>query len=251
MNSTNSTIRRRHRARGNALIEFALTLPIIFFLIGLVMYMGLAMLTKQQSLVAARHNLWHAAAWYWPPMKLEGYTPPANPSAPADAGDMPRGEGEDLARLLDDLQKPPGPPSSWSSNGAACNYWSRIWGNLPGRHHTEASRSFDPTAGPIYNWINRTATSEHFRDSSPWHFYHLDAWRIARSGPLNEVAAAFINTLQAHPAAVEPPKGQPYPLDFYSGVRDQIIKRWWHGSDVLDDEGYGGAAPPTQPPAAG
>jgi hypothetical protein len=199
---------------------------------------------------SARHNLWHAAGWYWPPMQLEGYTPAADPTAPANAGNMPRGEGEDLARLLEDLQKPPGPPSSWSSNGAARNYWSRIWGNLPGRHHTTASQSFE-TEGAMWNWIHKTATSEHFRDSSPWHFYHLDAWKIARSGPLNEIAAEFINTLLAHPAGQEPPKGQPYDLDFYNGVRDDIIRRWWHGSDVLDDEGYGGKPPPTQQQAAG
>ena len=59
----------RRRAPGNALVEFVLTLPIIFFMTGLTIYMSMAMLSKQQALVEARYRLYRTATnGYWPPM---------------------------------------------------------------------------------------------------------------------------------------------------------------------------------------
>ena len=214
------TARRRAEA-GNALLEFVLTLPIVIFMTGLVITMAMAMLTKQQTLVEARYHLWRAAGHgHWSDMKLEGWVPAGSGGATADDGDMPRGTGEELSRLYDDVAPE---TVARTSDAQARDYFSRLWGNLPGRHKTEATRTFK-TQGGLWDFIQRSATSDHFRDSSPWHFYHLDAWKIARSGPLREIFEAFRDNLQADVAP------------HFKPTRDDIILRWWHGNDILDEE---------------
>ena len=213
----------RRAEPGNALLEFILTLPIIIFVTGLTIYMSMAMLTKQQALVGARHHLWHAAGHGgWAPMKLEGWQPAAESGE--DWGYRPRGTGEELDRLLDDVEDQ---TLKGTSDPKARDFWDRLWGNLPGRHETHDSRSFQ-TQGSLWNFINRTAKADHYRDSSPWHFYHLDVWRIARSGPLRVVFESFRDNLEGEVA------------DHFKPVRDDIIRRWWHGSDVLEQEPEGG-----------
>ncbi len=214
-----STIPRRAR-KGNALLEFILTLPIIIFMLGLTITMAMAMLTRQQAVVQARHDLWAAANGGWSPMNLEGWDPVQTPP-PANPGDMPRGTGAELDRLNADIGST---VQAATSNGAAQDYWSRIWGNLPGRHHMHAETSFT-RQGSLWNFIDNTATSDHYRDSSTWHFYHLDVWQIARTGPVKPIFDAFQANL--------PPDVAPQ----YQATRNDIISRWFHASDILDPEG--------------
>jgi len=214
----------RSARRGNALLEFILTLPILIFVTGLTIYMSLAMLAKQQALVEARHHLWHAAQHGgWSPLKLEGWAPTDVPASEEDYGHRPRGVGDELERLRPEIE-----PATVqkTSNSDALEYWERLWGNLPGRHETRASRSFE-TQGSLWNFLNRTAHAAHWRDSSPWHFQHLDAWKIARSGPLREIFDPFAQYLGGDVA------------DHFQQTRDDIIKRWFHGYDVLDDVAEG------------
>lgn len=216
--------RPRSRARpGNALIEFVLTLPIIIFMTGLTIYMSMAMLTKQQVLSDARARLWSSAGHgEWTTLKLEGHTPGADED---DGTSRPRGSGEELDRLRAEVE-----PNTiaHSSNPLAREYWQRLWDNLPGRHETESSRSFE-TSGSLWNFIRRDAGAQHVRDSSPWHLNHIDAWKIARSGPLKEIFQAFYDNLEA--ATVAP---------HFEATRDDIIHRWWHGDDILAKEDQGG-----------
>jgi len=219
----------RRRAPGNALVEFVLTLPIIFFMTGLTIYMSMAMLSKQQALVEARHNLYQSAGnGWWTPMKLEGWDP-ALATQGAGGQDRPRGYGEELDRLYPEVAPP---TLSSTSNAKARDYWQRIWDNLPGRHEAHAEKSFE-TKGKMWDFIERPAKANHVRDSSPWHFFHLDAWKIARSGPLREIFDAFYNNLQATAAP------------HFDPTRKDIIDRWWHGRDILDDEANGGRMPQT------
>jgi hypothetical protein len=208
--------RRSRRARpGNALVEFVLTLPFVFFLMGLTMVMAIAMLTKQKALVQVRADLWASAgSGYWSDLKLEDYTPGITP---ADNTNRPRGSGEELDRLRADI---------WSetfgatTDSMAHDYWARIWDNLPGRHDHHVSM----TSRFGNKLINGTVHAEHFRDTSCWQFSHIDAWRIARSGPLKEIYESFRDNLETQVA----PHFEP--------TRDDIIKRWWHGQDVLQDQ---------------
>jgi hypothetical protein len=214
----------RRGAPGNALIEFILTLPILIFLTGLTIYMAMAMLTKQQVLVEARYHLYRTASnGYWPPMIGVDWTDTSYVNSPRD-GDMPRGIGAELDRLHGEVAAP---SLARSSNAQAQDFFNRIWTNLPGRHETKSSQSFK-TQGHLWDFIDRTANANHVRDSSPWHFFHIDAWKIARSGPLKEIFDAFHNNLNGDVA----PHFQP--------TRDDILKRWWHGTDILDDEANGG-----------
>ena len=214
--------RRRRARRGNALLEFVLTLPIIIFMTGLVMYMSFGMLCRQKALVDARRSLWRSAGrGRWTPMKLEGHTPGVDVDEDDDTH-RPRGVGEELDRLWGDVAAD---TVAKTTNPMARDYWNRLWDNLPGRHESKASRSFK-TSGRLWNFIHRTARAEHKRDSSPWHFYHIDAWKIARSGPLKEIFEAFREHLEMETFA---PHFEP--------TRDDIMRRWWHGQDILEDEG--------------
>ena len=211
--------RVRSARRGNALLEFLLTLPILIFVTGLTIYMSLAMLAKQQALVQARHHLWHAARHSdWSPLKLEGWAP-VEPDDEEDYGNRPRGSGDELERLRSEVE-----PATLqrTSDADAREYWERFWGNLPGRHETHAAWSFE-AEGSLWDFLNRTALAAHWHDSSPWRFYHLDAWRIARSGPLRPVFESFGTYLGGSVA------------DHFRPTRDDIINRWFHGQDVLDD----------------
>ena len=220
----NSVLGLRRARRGNALLEFILTLPIVIFITGLAIYMSLALLTKQETLIEARHQLWHAAQHgSWSPMKLEGWAPAAGVGAGEDFGNRPRGTGEELDRLRPDIEPE---TIARTSDPKARDYWDRIWGNLPGRHDTHASRSFE-TQGSLWNFINRTALAVYWRDSSPWHWHHLDAWRIARSGPCKEIFDSFADNLGGDVA------------EHFRPTRDDIIKRWWHGYDIIDDVAEG------------
>ena len=209
----------RRRAPGNALLEFALTLPIIIFMTGVTIYMAMAMLTKQQAVVEARYHLWIAANGSWAPMKLEGWAPTGNLPDPS-GGDMPRGSGDELTRLYPEVFQP---ALNATTSSMAQDYANRIWGNLPGRQHTHAERSFQSRGG-LWDFIDHTATSDHYRDTSPWHFYDLDAWKIARTGPCKAIFEAFRDNL---PATVAP---------HFKPTRDDIYNHWWHANDILSDE---------------
>jgi hypothetical protein len=207
--------------RGNALLEFVLTLPIIIFMAGLTIYMAKAMLTRQTALVEARHHLFDAANGGWSPMILPDTVPVEDPVRD-HAGDMPRGTGEELDRLKSDVESP-----TLAATPDDHGYWQDIWDNLPGRHHTHQDESFK--VAKMWNFIDTTASADFYRDSSSWHFNHLDAWRIARSGPLKEIFNAFHDNL---------PPDVPAP---FKQTRDDIFYRWWHGGDLLSHESYIGS----------
>ena len=178
----------------------------------------MAMLTKQQTLTECRRRLWASAGkGEWAPLKLEGFTPGI---VEDDGTHRPRGSGEELDRLRPSLE--PRTVAS-STNPLARDYWQRLWENLPGRHQTEDSRSFQTAR--LWNFLRRSASAEHKRDSSPWHFQHLDAWKVARSGPLREIFQAFQENLEFESFAphVEP-------------TRDDIMNRWWHGEPEYEDQ---------------
>lgn len=208
---------RRGARRGNAILEFVLTLPIIFFLAGLTMYMSFGMLCRQKALVDARRALWKSAGHgTWTNMKLEGHVPG---TVEDDGTRRPRGSGEELTRLRPEVEPD---TIQRTTDPQAREYWYRIWDNLPGRHEAHASRSFK-TTGSMWNFIHRTARAEHWRDSSPWHYHHLDAWKVARSGPLREIFEAFREHLET---ATFAPHFEP--------TRDDIMNRWWHGDPYED-----------------
>ena len=213
-------LRSRTGCRGNALLEFVLTLPIIFFLTGLTMYLSFGMLSKQKALVDARRALWRSAGHgQWTEMRLEGHTPGL---VEDDGTHRPRGTGEELDRLRPDVE-----PRTIvkTTNPRAQDYWYRIWDNLPGRHEAHASRSFaDRVPGSMWGFLRKDTRAEHWRDTSPWHFHHLDAWKIARSGPLREIFQAFRDNLETARFA---PHFEP--------TRDDVMNRWWHG-DPFEDE---------------
>ena len=210
----------RRRAPGNALIEFVLTLPIIFFMTGFTIYMSMAMLTKQQTLVEARYKLWHFSnGFYWSDMKLEGWQPIPGASDP-DRGHRPRGTGEELDRLRADVE-----PNTIArtDNAEARDFWQRLWDNLPGRHKVLKQQSFQ-TKGKMWNFLDTTAQASHTRDSSTWHFHHLDVWRIARAGPLQNIFQAFYDNLMD-------PLQVPNAEDVFGPTRKDIFERWWHATE--------------------
>jgi len=215
----------RRRARGgNALLEFVLTLIIIIPIAGLTMYMSSAMLTKQKALFACRRSLWRSAGHgHWTPMELEGTDPYDDEDADMEPDDTyrPRGEGEELDRLRPEVEPE---TLAKTSNAMAREYWFRIWDNLPGRHESEASRRFEST-GQMWRRIPHTSHAQHKRDSSPWHFYHLDAWKIARAGPLKEIFGAFEKHLETEQFT-----------EHFEPTRKDIIRRWFHGGDILRQE---------------
>lgn len=192
----------RRRAPGNALLEFLLTLPIIIFVTGLTVYMSLAMLTKQRTLVEARHQLWHLAA--------------------RGAQGAPRGSGEELARLRPEVEPP---TLSATTEPLALDYWQRLWSELPGRHETHSKKSFQ-TRGRMWDFIDKTAEANHVRDANSWRFFDVDAWKIARDGPLREIYNAFRDGLQTSRCA-----------DQFRPTRDDIYNRWFHEKGFYDDEG--------------
>lgn len=203
---------RRRSLPGNAMIEFLLTLPIILFLTGLTIYMSMAMLTKQRTIIEAYHSVYRIRWWYPAP----NYSPSYDGSG-AGEEHRPRGTGESLERLRQDVQAE---TIQQVSSALARNYWTRLFGNLPGRDEQEESRSFE-TQGSLWNFIPKTAVSDHFRDQSEWRFFDLDTWKIARSGPLNVIYQSFWDNLQGDVAP------------HFQKTRDEIIERWWHGHDEL------------------
>ena len=213
----------RKALKGNALLEFVLTLPIIFFLTGLTMYLSFGMLSKQKTLVDARRALWRSAGHgEWSPMRLEGHTPGF---VEDDGTHRPRGTGEELNRLRPDVEPR---TIAQSTNPRAQDYWYRVWDNLPGRHEAHASRSFaNQVPAGMWGFLRKHTRAEHWRDSSPWHFRHLDAWEIARSGPLREIFEAFREHLEM--AEVAP---------HFEQTRDDIMNRWWHGDPYEDDSSW-------------
>ena len=215
----------RRRVRGNALLEFLLTIPIIVFVAGLTITMSVAMLAKQQAVMYARVDNYNASHCGWSAMKLEGWDP--SQTAPGAGGaNLPRGYGEDLDRLRPEIE-----PSTIarSPNPAARDLWERLWDNLPGRLTTSASKSF--TTMRAFNFIRGPAQAEHQRDSSPWHFYHLDFWRIVRSGPLSEEFSTFRQAFQFNGAQLAP---------HVRPTCDDIYKRWWDASDLMGNLPAGG-----------
>ena len=216
-----SVIRGARRcARGNALLEFLLAIPIIVFVAGLTVYMSMAMLAKQSALIEARYNLYKASHGGWSPMKLEGWDPDL--TNPGTGGvNQPRGYGEDLDRLKPEI----GPSTTAQvSNPLARDWWERIWDNLPGRLKTNSTKTF--TTAPMWNFLEKSADADHQRDSSSWHFQHLDIWKIARSGPLSEVFNDFRQNLSLGQVA---PHIKP--------TCDDIYTRWWHAGDLLGQLG--------------
>jgi hypothetical protein len=152
-------------------------------------------------------------------MKLEGWDPDL--SNPGVGGvNQPRGFGEDLDRLQPEIA-----PSTIArvSTPDARSYWERLWDNLPGRFRTESTKTFK--TAPMWNFLDKSAAADHVRDSSAWHFHHLDAWKIARSGPLGDIFRAFRQYLTATSIA---PHIKP--------TRDDIYQRWWHAGDILSQE---------------
>ncbi|MCX5655428.1 MAG: hypothetical protein NTY65_12340 [Planctomycetota bacterium] len=207
----------RRRVRGNALLEFLLTIPIIVFVAGLTIYMSIAMLTKQQAIKEARATLWHDAQGGWSPMKLEGRDP-TYPDPGVGGKHMPRGYGEDLDRLRPDLQRKGVP----HVNGPeASNYWLRIWDNLPARHETESTKTFQ--TAPMWNFLATSADASHRRDSSPWYFDHLDAWRIARAGPLAELFGIFRLEFENSSG-----------LNQFESTRKEFFRRLFHAGDIVN-----------------
>jgi hypothetical protein len=218
-----TTRRRAGRARrGNALLEFVLTLPIIIFIAGLTLYMSIAMMTKQTAVVEARHKLWSTAHGGWSMMRI--YTPAGTDAYQMgprpDSGDMPRGSGEELDRLRPEVE-----PSTLAttSNALARQFWQDTWNNLPGRQHVEDKEKFE--VAPMWNFIDTNTSSDHYRDSDVWKFYHMDQWRIARGGPVKEIFDAFNNNINI---------GTPVPEPFKK-TRDDIIKRWFHATNITTD----------------
>jgi hypothetical protein len=207
----------RRRMRGNALLEFLLTIPVIVFVAGLTIYMSMAMLAKQQALKEARANLWHDAQGGWSPMKLEGQDT-SSPDPGVGGKHMPRGYGEDLDRLEPDLQRAGVPRASGEE---ALKYWQRIWANLPARHETESTKTFK--TAPMWNFIEASAKASHRRDSSPWYFYHLDAWRIARAGPLAELFGVFRSEF-------ENASNQ----NSFESTRKEFFRRLFHAGDIMN-----------------
>lgn len=201
---------RRPRA-GNALLEFILTLPIVIFVAGLAIYMSMAMLSRQQALVDARHVVLNASNTDngWSSMKLETWLPGLRRNLRVN---LPRGTGEELERLRREIEPD---TVARTSNALARDYWSRIWINLPGRRDVHTSRSFT-TQGRMWDFIEKTATADRWADTSPWYVHDLDMWQIARSGPLQDIFKAFYNNLQGPVAA------------HFQPTRDDIIHRWWH-----------------------
>jgi hypothetical protein len=213
--------RARRTLPGNALLEFVLTLPILMFVTGLTIHMSLAMLTKQKALVDARYNLFRAAGHgWWTDMKLESWATPGVANPGTGGQQMPRGTGEELDRLHTEVAQQ---SVAETTNQKARDYFQRIWDNLPGRHMTESQKSFTPW-GHAYDFLPNSAQADHWRDSSPWHYYHIDPWKIARSGPLREIFEAFRDNL--------PPNVAPH----FKPTRDDIYNRWWHANDILDQE---------------
>jgi hypothetical protein len=218
-------LRERPARPGNALIEFLLTLPIVFFLTGLVIYMAMAMLTKQQTVIQARDQL-VLNHWSWPPMELD----PSWTGTSAGNADHPRG-GDDPA--LDRL-KPEVEPQTIAqvSSPQARDYWRRLWGNLPARQQTSVSKSFE-AQGSMWNFLDKTATSDQFADQNEWRNFAIDCWKIARSGPLHPIFQSFWDNLGAG-GDVGRGGVMPNSDDPFQRTRDDIINRWFHGGDILN-----------------
>jgi hypothetical protein len=148
--------------------------------------MSTAMLTKQKTLISARHSLWNSAAHRaWTQMNLD---PGWNPAASGgQEGDMPRGTGEGLDQLQNRIEPP---ILQQADNADAIEYFQRVWGNLPGRHEQHSRTGFS-TGAPLWSFLNRTVEGDHYRDSSPWPIWHLNAWKICQENTLLEFRETF------------------------------------------------------------
>jgi hypothetical protein len=185
--------------------------------------MSVALLAKQTAVIVARQQLWSTAHGGWSLMKV--YTPAGTQGylmgPRKDSGDMPRGTGEELDRLRSEVEPP---TLATTSNDMAKQFWQDTWDNLPGRQHTKHEETFEVT--PMWSFINTHASSDYYRDSSVWYYYHLDQWRIARGGPLKEIFDAFNNNINAGTDVPEP----------FKATRDDIIKRWFHATNITTDK---------------
>jgi hypothetical protein len=214
LQATRGTRRRRSASArpGNALIEFLLCIPVIVFIAGLTMYMSMAMVTRQDALVEARYELWTSASNNaWSLEQLDGFDPSSFTPPKTGYGQKPRGYGEELDRLRPEVE-----PKALAAtqDTKAGDYWRRLWDNLPGRSNIEVSKTFT-SSGKMWDFIDHTAMAQHWRDASEWRYYHLDAWKIMRTGPLQEIYNAFNDHLQA---SVAP---------HFQQVHDDIMSRWW------------------------
>jgi hypothetical protein len=189
-------------------------LPIIMMLAGLTMFMSFAMLARQEALIDARYRVWSSANNNaWSLENLEGFDPVAwTPPAKVGYGSMPRGYGEELDLLRQDIDSK---MLSTSDNSRADNFWQRLRDNLPGRSSINVSKQWQSTGQLWWAHLDHTATAAHFRDASEWRYYHLDAWQIARSGPLQDIYNAFNSNLN----------GQVFP--YFQATRNDIMLRWW------------------------
>ncbi|MDK1032318.1 MAG: hypothetical protein QGD94_09955 [Planctomycetia bacterium] len=187
-------------------MEFCMSLPIIIAVVGLTIYFSFAMLTKQETLIAARHSLWNAAAYgAWSQMNLD---PNWNPTeGTSQGGNTPRGVGKGLDDLAQRIQ-----PAilALSGNGVATDYFDRVWGNLPARHEQHSTKQFD-TKTQLWSWLDSTVKAAHYRDSSEWTIWHINAWKICQENTLADFHKVFHGELDV----VEEP---------FEYTRDRILK---------------------------
>jgi len=196
------------------MIEFLLTVPFVMFLAGLTVHTANGLLTKQRTILDARHQV-YLARDSWSSANVDTSY---DGSGSGDAS-RPRGTGESLDRLRSDIESD---TLDQVSSASAVDFWNRVFGNLPGRQSAESTRSFE-TQGELYAFIPTALTSDHRCDQNEWRFSDIDVWRIARSGPLQVVFAAFLDNLQGEVAAP------------FEKTRTDILDRWWRGQDALEE----------------
>ncbi len=213
---------KRRAFRGQAMIEFLLTLTIMLFVVAFAIYLAMGLWGKEATHIEVRHRLWRQSDrswWHHDAGSWSGWDGDANGDVPSGArgGDRPRGRGESLDYLYDEAGRE---AEFVTRNNEAKDYFRRIWNNLPGRHHRRVSHRFE-TGSRAFSWMDGTVASDYFHDSVSWTHDQEPPWLIAMYGPMSEIETEFKSHLDDVPAP-------------FRRMRDEVYHAWFEEEWLLN-----------------
>lgn len=174
------------RTRGQAMIEFLLTLPLILLILFLIVSFGKGWRLKQRAVVASRYAAWHAAQ--------TGRVGPiedfrrdffygdltANHGSRTGPGD---GKGLYEARLN-------------LGAGAMEAYWRHREPALSGASVQRAAVDYEPP-GEVYKYTLTRIGETTAREEQSWHFFEVNFWRFFGQAIVQEASDRQNDVLEA------------------------------------------------------
>ena len=175
------TIRSTGRARGSAMVEMALVLPVLMIILLLVVFFGRSMVRKQNVIIATRHAAWRnaktLAALDEPTLvQMHFPEPPGKkPTLTTDRGhDTPADAAKAMVNGAYQVSDPAGEFADTVVND-----------RFPGGERMWMQADFPPESLPLEQF-SKTVMDRHVREGVAWQRRHTDIWREVRDQFIEE-----------------------------------------------------------------